>query len=221
MITAGVNNRGEGNTGAEASLLSILGRGESATAEIQVGMQKTTMFHLGFLKPLLGRRNTSIGFHLLRNYSQFPWSSYSLLENSVALDIRHQSLENWHHNIRVEGCWRQLGCLQRNTPFDIRLHAGHSLKTALKHILSYSTLDDTQLPKSGFLFRITNEWADLADAKFLKNDIDLKVLYHFVLLFSLRLQLVFSRKLAVCLVGLFITFMFIIDCHNTAVWLDF
>lgn len=180
-VNAGINNRGEANTGLEMNLASIWGRGESATAEFQVGHQKTNQLHIGLIKPLLNGRLklASGGIHMMRNYSEFRTGGYSVLENCLNLDLKYKSHPHWFHNVKLEGNWRQLGCLSRTTPFDIRLFSGHSLKASLKHVLTYSTLNDPQLPSKGILLRLTNELAGLGgqvgNVDFLRNDLDFKV----------------------------------------------
>jgi outer membrane protein insertion porin family len=59
------------------------------------------------------------------------------------------------HNVAWEGCWRDLSPLNRSTAFAVREHAGHTLKSSVRHILTCDRRDSPVFPSVGSLIRMT------------------------------------------------------------------
>ena len=57
------------------------------------------------------------------------------------------------HSLRYDAGWRELACLDRSTPFAVRQQAGHSLKSAVKHVLTVDKRDSSIFPTEGALIR--------------------------------------------------------------------
>lgn len=57
------------------------------------------------------------------------------------------------HNIQYEAAWRELGTLSKTASFSVREESGHTLKSAIRHILTVDKRDALIFPKTGSLFR--------------------------------------------------------------------
>ena len=79
------------------------------------------------------------------------------------------------HNLQLEGVWRQLNCLDNGTAFAVRQQCGHTLKTAIRHILTVDRRDHQVFPTEGSRFRLTQEFAGLGgDIGFFKNEVEVQ-----------------------------------------------
>ena len=86
-----------------------------------------------------------------------------------------------------DAAWRELACLDRTTPFEVRQRAGHSLKSAVKHILTADKRDSTIFPTEGALIRLNQELAGLGGSiGFLKHEAELQ--YNLPLSLDITLQ---------------------------------
>ena len=82
------------------------------------------------------------------------YQSFQDLNRGVLLDLNFLSAPQVAHNLQWEGVWRDLRCLNRATAFAVREHAGHTIKSSLKHILTVDRRNDTIFPSEGSLFRL-------------------------------------------------------------------
>jgi len=58
----------------------------------------------------------------------------------------------------------------------VREHAGHSLKSALRHVWTFGTEDDVTLPRKGYQVQLTNELAGLGgNVNFTKHELHTRV----------------------------------------------
>lgn len=97
------------------------------------------------------------------------------LNRGTVLDVSFMSAPQIAHNLQWEGTWRQLSGINRSCAFAVREQAGHSLKSALKHILTVDRRDEVVFPSEGSLFRLTQEYAGLGgDVGFFKNELELQ-----------------------------------------------
>ena len=65
--------------------------------------------------------------------------------------------------------------MNSGTSFAVREHCGHTLKTALQHILTVDRRDDPMFPNEGSLFRLSQEFAGAAgDIGFFKNELEVQ-----------------------------------------------
>ena len=75
-----------------------------------------------------------------------------------------------------EGVWRELACLNRMTTFPVREQAGHSLKSAIRHIIKFDNRDSPIFSNRGTLFRMTQELAGIGgDVGFMKHEMQYQV----------------------------------------------
>lgn len=101
------------------------------------------------------------------NYS-FSYSQYQLDSQPSGFDqenksITHQvdfnSLPQVQHSISFENVWRYIKSSSINTPIDIREQCGHSLKSSIKHTVSFDNRIGGHFPYDGILAKLSNEFA--------------------------------------------------------------
>lgn len=77
------------------------------------------------------------------------------------------------HSLQYEAIWRELTCQSRTTTFPVREQAGHSLKSALRHIIHFDNRDSSVFSTRGTLFRMVQEVAGLGgDVGFIKHEVN-------------------------------------------------
>ena len=107
---------------------------------------------------------------------EFPWSSYKELNRGLLLDFSFLSAPQVAHNLQYEAAWRHLTCLDRSSAFAVREQCGHTLKSALRHILCVDRRDNPVFPSEGSLFKLVQEYAGLGgDIGFFKNEIETQI----------------------------------------------
>jgi outer membrane protein insertion porin family len=77
------------------------------------------------------------------------------------------------HNLQLEASWRNLNTTDGTSAFAVREQCGHSLKSALRHILCVDRRDNPVFPTEGSLFKLSQEYAGLGgDIGFFKNELE-------------------------------------------------
>merc|ERR1712059_133512 len=90
-------------------------------------------------------------------------------------DLSFVSAPQVQHNLQYEAVWRNLSFLNRGVAFAVREHSGHTLKSAVKHILSVDKRDDLIFPSHGTLFKLSQEFAGLGgNIGFFKNEVEVQ-----------------------------------------------
>ena len=102
-------------------------------------------------------------------------SGFKTVGRGVNLDLAFLSAPQASHLLRVEAVWRELTSLNSATSFAVREHCGHTLKTALYHILTVDRRDDPIFPNEGSFFRLSQEFAGGAgDIGYFKNELEVQ-----------------------------------------------
>lgn len=119
---------------------------------------------------------------IYQQMAEFPPSGFKELNRGVLVDLSFLSAPQILHNLQWEGVWRDLRALNRTSAFAVREQAGHSVKSALKHILTVDRRDEKVFPREGSLFRLTQEFAGFGggDVAFFKNELELQANLPFV-----------------------------------------
>lgn len=176
-VTGGISTMVGTNDGSmvlQARLPNTFGRAERITSDYTHGTKSSVGYGINFFKPIKGDPNRTFSCGLFRSSADYPWSGYKQTEKGINVDLNLPSLVG-QHSLRWEGVWRELACLSNTTAFPVREQAGHSLKSALKHVFEIDRRDDKVIPSEGFLFRTVQEIAGLGgDACFLKNEVELQ-----------------------------------------------
>ena len=118
----------------------------------------------------------SLSCSAFQQMGEFPWSAYKELNRGFLLDLSFLSAPQVAHNLQYEASWRNLSCLNNSSAFAVREHCGHTLKSALKHVLSVDRRDNTVFPTEGSLFKLSQEFAGLGgDVGFFKNELETQI----------------------------------------------
>ncbi|PNF44042.1 Sorting and assembly machinery component 50-like protein [Cryptotermes secundus] len=165
----------EGSLVVQMRLPNIFGRGEKLQTEYSYGSQKTSTFNLSFTKPLQGNLNPVFTGTVFQAGSEWPSSGYKQIERGLLLDFGFNSTPLVRHNLQWEGAWRDISCMSRSAAFQVREQTGPSLKSSVRHILTFDCRDAPILPTCGSLIKLTQEFAGLGgNIGFFKNDLCLQ-----------------------------------------------
>uniref|UniRef100_A0A1B6D716 Bacterial surface antigen (D15) domain-containing protein n=1 Tax=Clastoptera arizonana TaxID=38151 RepID=A0A1B6D716_9HEMI len=165
----GGNNEGSVVIGLKTP--NLFGRGESIHGEYSYGSKKTQMFNVTYVKPLIPKLNATISTSVFQNEQEWSVSGYKLTNKGLLADLMFFSLQNLKHNLQWEGTLRDLTVGHRFASFEVREDAGSTLKSSLRHILTFDTRDTKIFPNSGYLAQLTTEFAGLGgNVGFLKNE---------------------------------------------------
>ncbi|XP_043239282.1 sorting and assembly machinery component 50 homolog [Amphibalanus amphitrite] len=189
-IVGGINTlvgQNEGSLVLSCRLPNLAGRGEKLQGEYTYGTNKTTGVNLAFVKPFHNAAGTTLSTSVYQSGTDFPWSGFREIDRGLLLDLSFRSATDVLHSLRYDVAWREVACLDRATPFEVRLEAGHSLKSAVKHILTVDKRDSTIFPTEGALIRLNQELAGLGgNIGFLKHEAELQ--YNLPLPLDITLQ---------------------------------
>ena len=107
---------------------------------------------------------------------ELPWSGYKELNRGLLLDLSFLSAPQVNHQLQYEASWRNLSCLNNSSAFAVREQCGHTLKSALRHILCVDRRDSSVFPTEGSFFKIFQEFAGLGgDVGFFKNELQTQI----------------------------------------------
>lgn len=116
------------------------------------------------------------------SYSQYIWdmqpSGYDQEDRSFINQVNFASLPNLTHSVNIENVWRHIKSSGPKTPIEIREQCGHSVKSSLKHILTWDSRTGGNYPYEGFLAKLTNEFTTnlvTGSAKFTRHEVNLQL----------------------------------------------
>ncbi|XP_076450152.1 sorting and assembly machinery component 50 homolog [Babylonia areolata] len=176
-VSGGINTLIGNN---DASLLfglklpNLLGRGEKMNVEYTHGTKQTRGYSVMFSKPVNANPDILLSGGIYQYHGSYPWSGYKETDSGLDLDLTFPSFLG-SHSLRWDGVWRDLRALSRTTSFAVREQAGHSLKSSLKHVFVRDQRDDSILPSTGSLLRLSQEYAGLGgNVEFSKQELELQ-----------------------------------------------
>jgi len=189
-VIGGINTlvgHNEGSMVLSCRLPNLAGRGERLQGEYTYGTHKTSGINVSLLKPFHNDARASVTGSVYQSGTDFPWSGFRQVDRGVLLDLSFKSAEDVTHSLRYDAAWRELACLDRATPFAVRQEAGHSLKSAIRHILTVDKRDSSIFPTEGALIRLNQELAGLGgNIGYLKHEAELQ--YNLPLPFDITVQ---------------------------------
>ncbi|XP_037070529.1 sorting and assembly machinery component 50 homolog [Pollicipes pollicipes] len=189
-VVGGINTlvgQNEGSLVLSCRMPNLVGRGERLQGEYTYGTNQTTGINVALLKPFHNAARTTVTGSVYQSGADLPWSGFRQVDRGVLLDLGFRSATDVTHSLRYDVAWRELACLDRATPFDVRKEAGHSLKSAVKHVLTVDKRDSSIFPTEGALLRLNQELAGLGgNVGFLKHEAELQ--YNLPLPFDVTLQ---------------------------------
>jgi len=167
------NNEGSLMTGIK--LPNLLGRGEKFQADYTYGTKKSSSFNISLMKPIWGPLKSNLSGNVFQAGGEHPSSGYKQLDRGFLADWSFLSAPQVVHNLQYEAVWRNLTCLNKSSSFAVREQSGHTLKSAIRHILCVDRRDSPVFPTEGTLFRLTQEFAGLGgNIGFFKNEVDVQ-----------------------------------------------
>lgn len=96
-------------------------------------------------------------------YSQYQLDSqpsgYDQENKSIVHQVDFNSLPQVQHSINFENVWRYIKSSSKNTPIEIREQCGHSLKSSIKHSVTFDNRVGGNFPYDGILAKLSNEFA--------------------------------------------------------------
>lgn len=96
------------------------------------------------------------------SYSQNTWdnqpSGYDQEDKSILNQVDFHSLPQLKHSINFENIWRYIRSSSLKTPIQVREQSGHSVKSSLKHVLTWDNTIGGNYPYEGILARLSNEF---------------------------------------------------------------
>jgi len=167
------NNEGSLMTGLK--LPNLLGRGEKLQADYTYGSKRSSSFNISLLKPIFGPLKSNISGNIFQAMGEQPASGFKQLDRGFLADLSFLSAPQVVHNLQYEAVWRNLSCLNKSSSFAVREQAGHTLKSAIRHILCVDRRDNAIFPTEGTLFRLSQEFAGLGgNIGFFKNEVEVQ-----------------------------------------------
>lgn len=165
----------EGNMIFGARLINTFGRAENVKADVSVGTNTKSCYHLGFTKPLNRSLYKKFAVDARKSVIDFPFSSFKESSHSVTADLTFPSRLG-SHSVSWEGAWRRIMGIPPLASFNIREHAGYSLKSSVKHTLTIDQRDDTEFPTQGHFIKLSQEYSGLfGDVNYLKHEGELRL----------------------------------------------
>lgn len=165
----------EGNMVMGGRLINVFGRAESINADVSVGTNTKTCYHAGFVKPIGRSLYKKFSLDARKSLIDFPFSSFMESSQSVTADLSFPSRLG-SHSVTWEGAWRKIMGIPLLASFDIRQHAGYSLKSSVKHTLTMDERDNTEFPTQGHFIKLSQEYAGLlGDVNYIKNEGEIKL----------------------------------------------
>ena len=150
---------------ASASLLNLLGRGESLTLKADLDQASNKSYLLTLRKPLVtGRKQADFAeasmefFHDRADYADHR--PYSETRNGMSL----RYLFRKHHQVSYEHAFRDNELndpTRQDLSVSLRANTGKSVKSAVKYAFKLDTQNHPALPTSGYLLRSETELAGL------------------------------------------------------------
>lgn len=172
---AGTNvGHNEGNMVLGARLNNIRGLGESVNANVSYGTKQSNSYEFSCSKPLLNDPDKKVRVRVLRSLAELTQSFYKEDSKGAGVDITIPS-QFGVHTLSWDYIWRS-NLISDAAPFDIREHAGHSLKSAVKHSLTSDGRDDWIFPSKGHIFKHNIEYSGIGgNVKALKTDLEIQL----------------------------------------------
>ncbi|KAG0257915.1 hypothetical protein BG011_003685 [Mortierella polycephala] len=167
---------------AEASMYgamtvkNIFGGAETLSTGMAFGTRTSSAFQFSLATPLLADPDKTLSFNLFsqaRNNTQ--WSSYE--EELKGGSLKYSTLSPLgYHEFAYEGHWREICRPSEKASLSIREQCGHSLKSALTHMWTHDTRDESLMPSTGHFVSLVQEYAGLGgDVEHLRQEIEAQV----------------------------------------------
>jgi outer membrane protein insertion porin family len=140
---------------------NLLGRGQDLKVSLRVS-QRTQQFDLGFTEPYFLDRNLAAGVDLFNVRSSREDES-SFREDKVGGRLRasYEINEQWAHGVRWTGQYVDITDVDDDASEIIKDQSGANFESIVGQTLSYDSRDSRITPTSGFLSRLSTDFAGL------------------------------------------------------------
>lgn len=165
---------------------NLVGTGQYLSAGVQIG-KKNTNYYAGITNPYFMGRDLSLGHNVFYSINgrksgfaggEHNYSSKSIgLRNSLGYDIT----EDLSHEIEYTIKQSDLKSAKESSSIFIKEQMGKFTTSSLGQTLTYDRTDSRVVPKNGYIFSASQEFAGLGgDTKYLKHEADAKFFKSFM-----------------------------------------
>jgi outer membrane protein insertion porin family len=158
---------------------NLLGRGQSVRAEFTISA-RTQQLDFGFTEPYFLDRDLAVGFDLFRRRTDFQ-SEGSFDQKSLGGTLRasYPLTENWRHGLRFTLRQDEITDVDEDASRFIQDEEGDNLTALVGQEFTYDVRDTRFLPTDGYLIRLEQDVAGLADTQFVRHEVNGSYYYPF------------------------------------------
>ena len=166
--------RNDVGLGAGGVFYNVFGRGERFDANASIGSQSATPVAISFVKPVNG--NPDNLFRLSASSTLQHYINGANFKNTLrglsASYLFNISKLGTTHELKYTLDWRHIYGIEKDASATVRRNAGHSLKSAISHTMTYSSLDAAAFPTTGVLLKLSGEVAGVGGTvRLLRHDV--------------------------------------------------
>jgi outer membrane protein insertion porin family len=149
---------------------NLLGRGQSVRAEFTIS-SRTQQLDFSFTEPYFLDRDLAAGFDLFRRRTDFQ-SEGSFDQKSLGGTLRasYPLTEHWRHGLRFTVRQDEITDVDEDASRFIQDEEGDNLTILVGQELTYDVRDTRFLPSDGYLIRVEQDVAGLADTQFIRHE---------------------------------------------------
>jgi outer membrane protein insertion porin family len=169
---------GNGEGSAYGSLLwrNLFGGAEQLEVNAAAGTRTKSAYRAALNAPVLGNPDMSVSLEGVISATAKPWASHTEDLKGGALKFFWLSRQKDIHAIEYSGHWRRLTALQEAASSSVRVDAGDTVKSAIRHTFTRERRDNPFLPQTGYLLRSVLEIAGVGplagDVGFSKGEVE-------------------------------------------------
>jgi len=158
---------------------NLLGRGQSVRAEFTIS-GRTQQLDFSFTEPYFLNRDLAVGFDLFRRTTDFQ-SEGSFDQSSIGGTLRgsYPLTEHWRHGVRFTVREDEISDVDNSASRFIKDEEGSGLTVLVGQNLTYDVRDTRFLPTQGYIVRLDQDVAGLADTQFVRHELSGSYYYPF------------------------------------------
>jgi outer membrane protein insertion porin family len=149
---------------------NLLGRGQTVRAEFTIS-GRTQQLDLSFTEPYFLDRDLAVGFDLFRRTTDFQSEgSFDQKSTGGTLRASYPLTEHWRHGVRFTVREDEISDVDNSASRFIQEEEGSGLTVLVGQNLTYDTRDTRFLPTQGYVVRLDQDVAGLADTQFVRHE---------------------------------------------------
>jgi outer membrane protein insertion porin family len=158
---------------------NLLGRGQSVRAEFTIS-GRTQQLDFSFTEPYFLDRDLAVGFDLFRRTTNFQSEgSFDQKSTGGTLRASYPLTEHWRHGVHFTVRADEISNVDNNASRFIKDEEGNNLTALIGQDLTYDTRDTRFLPTDGYIVRLEQDVAGLADTQFVRHEVNGSYYYPF------------------------------------------